>query len=97
MSLLFRCGDTKALLDVWSATLDTPLFTVNAYDTKFTIASLRKEDIFAADPFSARLRVVVSLDDSREVREFASALRVALFEGPDALYWALHHAVCQTR
>lgn len=91
--LYFSFGSTDTLIDAWTANLDTPLFTVQAYDTTRFIAFVGADDLFLAEEFAHLITSVVSVDASDEVRRFATDLRVPLFETGEGFYWALHHAV----
>ena len=93
LALRFVCGVQQYLVELWTAQLSTPRFTVNAYDTSFVFASLAREDVAGAQKFETLLKAVVSLDGSHQVRVYAKYLGVPLFEGPDALYWCLRHRV----
>lgn len=93
LALQLTCGLQQFLVELWTAQLSTPRFTVNAYDTSFVFASLAHEDVASAKKFETLLKAVVSLDGSDQVRVYAKYLGVPLFEGPDALYWCLRHRV----
>lgn len=97
LALRFVCGAQHNLIELWTAGLSTPRFTVNAYDTSFVFASLARQDVQHAQKFENLLKAVVSLDDSQEVRVYAKYLGVPLFEGSDALYWCLRHRVSSTQ
>lgn len=93
IALHFTCGVQQLLLELWTARLSIPKFTVDAYDTSFVFASLTRQDIEHARKFESLLKAIVSLDGSQEVRVFAKYLGVPVFEGPEALYWCLRHRV----
>lgn len=93
IALRFTCGAQQNLVELWTARLPIPKFTVEAYDTSFVFASLARQDIEQARKFKSLLKAVVSLDESDEVRVYAKYLGVPLFEGPEALYWCLRHRV----
>lgn len=93
LALRFVCGEQHNLIELWTAGLHTPKFTVDAYDTSFVFASLARQDVSCAHKFETLLKAVVSLDNSEEIRVYAKYLGVPLFEGPDALYWCLRHRV----
>lgn len=92
-ALQFTCGVQQLLLELWTARLSIPKFTVDAYDTSFVFASLARQDIAGARKFETLLKAVVSLDGSQEVRVFAKYVGVPVFEGPEAVYWCLRHRV----
>ena len=91
-SLDLRCGADRVFVDAWVATIDTPLFTVDAYETTCTLGTLTRDDVPAARNFKTLFTAIVSLDGSEEVRAFARELGVPLFEGHTALFWALRDA-----
>lgn len=93
IALHFTCGAQQLLLELWTARLSIPKFTVDAYDTSFVFASLTRQEIEQARKFESLLKAIVSLDDSQEVRVYAKYLGVPVFEGPEALYWCLRHRV----
>ena len=95
VAVKLSCGVQQLLVEVWIAPLSTPAFTVDAYDTSFVFASLARQDIDSAQKFSNKLKAIVSLDGSDEVRVYATYLGVPVFEGPDALYWCLRHRVSE--
>jgi len=96
VALRFACGVQHNLIELWTAQLNTPRFTVDAYDTSFVFASLTRQDVAHAKKFETLLKAVVSLDGSEEIRVYAKYLRVPLFEGSDALYWCMRHRVSLT-
>ena len=91
--LYFSFGRTEIFVDAWTAKLDTPLFTVEAYDTTHCIAFLDAASLFDAEDFAHLITSIVSVDASRDVRQFAADLRVPVFETQEGFYWALHDAV----
>lgn len=93
IALQFTCGVQQNLIELWTARLSIPKFTVDAYDTSFVFASLTQQEIEQARKFESLLKAVVSLDESDEVRVYAKYLGVPVFEGPEALYWCLRHRV----
>ena len=92
-ALRFSFGYTETLVDAWTATLDTPIFTVQAYDTTRCIAFLSAASLFRAEEFAHLITSVVSVDASDSVRQFAADLNVPVFETAEGFYWALHHAI----
>ena len=94
-SLDLWCGADRVFVDAWVATIDTPLFTVDAYETTCTLGTLTRSDVSAARRFESLFTAIVSLDGSEKVRGFARELGVPLFEGDAALFWALRDAVAK--
>lgn len=93
IALQLTCGVQQLLLELWTARLSIPKFTVDAYDTSFVFASLARQDIEQARKFESLLRAIVSLDGSDEVRVYGKYVGVPVFEGPEALFWCLRHRV----
>lgn len=93
LTLRLACGANNTYVELWTAKLSTPKFTVDAYETNLVIASLQREDIDSVQKFEHLLKAVISLDASDEVRVYAKLLRVPLFEGEDALFWCVRHFV----
>lgn len=96
LTLKLSCGEQDTLVEMWTAKLSTPKFTVDAYETKLVIASLARSDIESARKFEHLLKAVISLDGSNEVRVYAKSLGVPLFQGQDALFWCVRHLVTLT-
>lgn len=57
------------------------------------IVSLSAEDLQNCLPFADLFELVVSVDESEEVENFAAERDLVLFEGVDALYWAVYHTL----
>lgn len=93
VALQFTCGVQQNLIELWTARLSIPKFTVDAYDTSFVFASLTRQDIEQARKFESLLKAIVSLDGSDEVRVYGKYVGVPVFEGPEALFWCLRHRV----
>jgi len=89
--LRFRCGAKDALVEFWLADWDTPLFTLTAYDTRRTVLSLTRDDCDRTVVSEALAKAVVSVDSSPRVRLWAQQRGVPVFEGEDALFWAVRH------
>ena len=89
--LRFRCGAKDALVEFWLADWDTPLFTLTAYDTRRTVLSLTRDDCDRTVVSEALAKAVVSVDSSPRVRLWAQQRGVPVFEGEDALFWAVWH------
>ena len=92
-AMRFRYGDTNVLIDLWSAPLSVPLFTIQAYDTSAVVVSLSEDDVFLEKTCRlAEMAVaVVSLDGSCMVEEFARHLHLPLFVGEAGFYWCVHY------
>lgn len=93
--LRFSFGSTRRFVGIWNTSFSTPRFTVEAYESEknTVIASLSAEDLENCLPFADLFELVVSIDGSREVENFAAERDLVLFEGVDALCWAVHHTL----
>lgn len=89
--LRFRCGAKDALIEFWLADWGTPLFTLSAYDTRRTVLSLTRDDCQRTVVSEALAKAVVSVDASPQVRLWAQQRGIPVFEGEDALFWAVRH------
>lgn len=92
-SVQFVFGESRVLVDTWTASFDTPSFVVHAYDTQRCIALMEANNVVEAARFANMITSIVSMDASERVRTFAQALQIPLFESKDALYWAIHDSV----
>ena len=96
-TLRFACGGVVRLIDAWIATPDTPLFTLEAYDTAAgTVGVLVAADVPQAARLAHLFTAVVNLDGSDAVDRFASRVGAPVFHGAPGIYWALHHAVARS-
>ena len=93
--LRFSFGSSCRFVGLWSSNLCTPRFTVDGYVSKNTtvVASLRADDLESCLPLADLFEIVVSVDGSRRMREFATDRGLVLFEGADALFWAVHRVL----
>ena len=93
--LRFSFGNSRRFVGVWNSSFSTPRFTVEGYksDNNTVIVSLSAEDIEDSLPFADLFELVVSIDSSEQVYTFASDRNLVLFEGVDALYWAIHYTI----
>lgn len=89
--LRFRCGEKDALIEFWLADWGTPLFTLSAYDTRRTVLSLTRDDCNRTLVSETLAKAVVSVDSSPQVRLWAQQRGIPVFEGKDALFWAVRH------
>lgn len=86
----FAFGRTQLAVEVWSANLDTPYFTVDAYidNKRKLLLSVSKNSIYEARRFLAKASAVVLLDEHPNTLAFARSANCSVFKGNDALYWA---------
>ena len=86
----FAFGRTHLAVEVWSANLDTPYFTVDAYIDKKRklLLSVSKNSLYKARRFLHKASAVVLLDDHPDTLAFANSANCPVFQGNDALYWA---------
>lgn len=91
--LRFSFGTSCRFVGVWNTNFCTPRFTVDAYihENNTVVASLSSDDLVNCLPFADLFEIVVSVDASQQVRDFAFDRDLILFEGVDALYWTVHH------
>ena len=93
-TLHFGCGSDVRLVDAWIATPDTPLFTLEAYNTAAgTIGVLAADDVPKVTRLAHMFSAIVNVDGSEEVQRFATSIQVATFQGEPGLYWGLHHVL----
>lgn len=93
--LRFSFGSSQRFVGIWNSSFSTPRFTVEAYKSEqnTVIVSLSAEDLQNCLPFADLFELVVSVDESEEVENFAAERDLVLFEGVDALYWAVYHTL----
>lgn len=92
-ALRFRFGTTNVLVDLWSAPIDVPEFTLLAYDTSAVVLALSSDDVYhnKTQRLAEMASAVVSLDGSEEVQEFALQRYLPLFRGKAGFYWCVHY------
>ena len=82
---------------MWSASLDTPYFTVNAYIDKKRklLLSVSEKNLFKARRFLTKASAIVLLDEHQSTLDFANYANCAVYKGTDALYWAFRELLLQ--
>lgn len=92
-ALRFRCGNTNVLVDLWSAPLDVPEFTLLAYDTSAVVLALSNNDVHhnKTQRLADIALAVVSLDGGELVQEFARQRHLPLFQGKAGFFWCVHY------
>lgn len=93
----FQFGESVKLVGIWTSNFETPAFTLEAYVSNSTtvIAALRAEDIAHIQTFAHIVHIVISVDSSSVVQQFAQKKNLPYFQGVDAFYWALHFSLTQ--
>lgn len=99
--LRFCYVNRNILIDLWSAPLSVPEFTLRAYDTSATILCIEDADLVL---FPYKIQRVVNIisavvatkpDRSEEVAKFALQNSLPLFQCEFALYWCIHYLLCR--
>ena len=93
--LRFSFGSSCRYVGLWNSNFSTPRFTVDGYvnENNTVVASLCADNLAACLPLADLFQIVVSVDGSQRVRDFAAERGLVLFEGVDALYWAVHRVL----